>query len=213
MTTAQCCRHLYRLADEKPAGPRRFLPSAMALEWPWSYRGQSTVESGGGVLKTGRVAGTLVTIFEMVPIYLPIFQQLTIVENESQPLSGRDSHNCWRKPSKKCTVSSVVGKFLTIDEKLWLRLALVYFMTQILILIENALAQNIERVIRTCSNYDNVRCRYLNFENNSESRTPRADSPVDSSALYAIISACTHKLCFTTQGLGLFHLGYRLLVV
>ena len=36
------------------------LPVAMALKSPWNYPGQSTVEFGGGALKTGRVAGALV---------------------------------------------------------------------------------------------------------------------------------------------------------
>ena len=57
------------LADESPARPRRFLPSAMALEWPWSHPGQSTVESGGDALKTGRVTGALVQCPKFVPVY------------------------------------------------------------------------------------------------------------------------------------------------
>ena len=46
------------LADESPPGPRRFFPSPMALEWPLSYPGQCTVESGeGGVFSDPRLSG------------------------------------------------------------------------------------------------------------------------------------------------------------
>ena len=76
-TVAQHCRHLFRLADESPAGPQHSLSSAMALEWPWSYPDQFTVESGGDAFKTGRVTGTLVHLLKCCP-YIS-----TNVENES----------------------------------------------------------------------------------------------------------------------------------
>ena len=51
-------------ARGRESSPRRFFPSAMALEWSWSYPGHSTVESGGDVLKTGMP--------EIVPVYFTI---------------------------------------------------------------------------------------------------------------------------------------------
>ena len=64
-----------------------FLPSATALEWPWSYPVQSTVEFGGNALKTGRVTGALV----QCPKVCQYISQIKIAENESQALSGRNS--------------------------------------------------------------------------------------------------------------------------
>ena len=53
--------------DESPAGPRRSLPSPIALEWPWSYSGQSTAESGGDALKTECVTGAPVQCPKLCP--------------------------------------------------------------------------------------------------------------------------------------------------
>ena len=59
------------LADESPAGHRHFLSSAMALQWPWSYPGQSNLESGGDALKTGRVTSALVQCPKLCPCISP----------------------------------------------------------------------------------------------------------------------------------------------
>ena len=56
----------------------------MALEWPWSYHGQSTLESGGDALKTGRMTGALLQCPQSCP-YVP---RIALIK--SQPLSGRD---------------------------------------------------------------------------------------------------------------------------
>ena len=98
---------LCRLADEGPGGSRRFLSKAMALEWPWSYPGQSTVEFWGGALKTSRVTGALV----QCPKLCQYISQ--IAENESQALSGSDLFSAirGRKTFRQCTVSTIVGKF------------------------------------------------------------------------------------------------------
>ena len=62
----------------------------MALEWPWSYASQSTLESGGDALKTGRMTGALVQCPKSCP-YIP---RIGLIE--SQPVSGRDSFSAIR---------------------------------------------------------------------------------------------------------------------
>ena len=78
----------------------------MALEWPWSYPGQITVEFWGDALKTGRVTGALV----QCPKLCKYISQ--IAENEYQALSGRDPFSAirGRKASRQCTVSTIVEK-------------------------------------------------------------------------------------------------------
>ena len=79
----------------------------MAVKWPWSHHGQSTVESGGDALKDGTRDRHPSISVEFVPVFS------TFDENESQPIAGRDSFstNCWRKAFKQCTVSADVEKF------------------------------------------------------------------------------------------------------
>ena len=103
----------------------------MALEWPWSYPGQSTVESGGNALKTGCVTGALVKCTKGCPYISRI-----IGETESQPLSGSDLLFLATRGGKP--LSNVQLQFqLLLRNCGWIRPSLITFYS-LFVLVEHA---------------------------------------------------------------------------
>ena len=77
------------------AGSRTGVQQAMGASshqpWPWSYPGQSTVESGGDALKTGRVTDALVQCPKLCPCISPEVVPVYVTSWTRRRESGRPS--------------------------------------------------------------------------------------------------------------------------